>query len=86
MAGRTAAPSYAARWAGGLGAAAGAMLAAPVRMHDSFDFGWKFFRGDAPGAQALAGTRPPSSDGRHGSERATEIPRASFGHLPETAQ
>jgi beta-galactosidase len=25
---------------------------APVRVRDSFDFGWKFFKGDAPGAEA----------------------------------
>jgi len=24
----------------------------PARIHDSFDFGWKFFKGDAPGAQS----------------------------------
>ena len=27
---------------------------APARIHDTFDFGWKFFKGDAPGAQAPA--------------------------------
>ena len=27
---------------------------APARIHDSFDFGWKFFKGDAPGAQQPA--------------------------------
>ena len=25
----------------------------PVRIRDTFDFGWKFFKGDAPGAQQL---------------------------------
>lgn len=28
----------------------------------------------------------PSRQAHHGRERATEIPRTSFGHLPETAQ
>ena len=26
---------------------------APARIHDTFDFGWKFFKGDAPGARSV---------------------------------
>jgi len=29
----------------------GQTLATPARIRDSFDFGWKFYKGDAPGAQ-----------------------------------
>jgi hypothetical protein len=44
---------------GALGAAVVSMLDAqtpnsPARIRDTFDFGWKFLKGDAPGAQAPA--------------------------------
>ncbi|HXS93959.1 MAG TPA: glycoside hydrolase family 2 TIM barrel-domain containing protein [Candidatus Limnocylindrales bacterium] len=33
---------------------AAAQTLPPARLHDSFDFGWKFLKGDAPGAEAVA--------------------------------